>query len=80
MTLITVIVAVTIIAVLWAGIKPFIKRGLYRDYAIYAVMMLWSIYLFASQWYDWPPFTIISIMTLMLAPIKRFLNIMSWMR
>lgn len=71
--------SLAIIALLWAGIKPLFKRGLYRDFALYAVMMLWSVYLFASQWYDWPPFTIITGLTFVLAPIKRFFSIMSWM-
>ena len=66
-------------AALWLGVKPLLKQGKRREYMLYVVMIGWAGYLFASEHFDWPPMTLVSLMTLMVSPIERFFNLMSWL-
>ncbi|WP_169082767.1 hypothetical protein [Paenibacillus sp. PL91] len=68
------------VAALWLGIKPLLKQGKHREYMLYATMIVWAAYLFASEHFEWPPMTLVTLMTLMVSPIEHFLNIMSWLR
>ncbi|WP_138752422.1 hypothetical protein [Paenibacillus sinopodophylli] len=79
MSYITILFIISIAAIVGAGYKFLIKKGLYRNFVAYSVMTLWAAYLFSSQWYDWPIITLVTPVTLLFAPLKRFLNMMSWM-
>jgi hypothetical protein len=79
MGLATVAIACLLVAALWLGMKPLIKKKQYQSCVIYTVMSLWAVYLFASGSYGWPPVTPVSMMSGLLAPLKQFLNLMSWL-
>ncbi|WP_141504131.1 hypothetical protein [Paenibacillus luteus] len=75
----TIAIACTLIAAMWLGMKPLIKKKQYQSCVIYAVMSVWAVYLFASGSYGLPPVTPVSIMSGLLMPLKQFINLMSWL-
>ncbi|CAM4191809.1 hypothetical protein FHS16_000190 [Paenibacillus endophyticus] len=79
MSYITIWFVLMLAVVMGIGYKLLIKKGLYRNFIVYSVMLLWTAYLLGSKWYDWPAVTVISPITLFIAPLKRFMNIMTWM-
>jgi predicted DNA-binding transcriptional regulator len=59
--------AVMLIVVLGLGVAKLLKKGLVREYIVYASVVLWTGYLLASQSYNW---IVVSPVTIMSAAIK----------
>ncbi|MBD2870477.1 hypothetical protein [Paenibacillus arenilitoris] len=68
-----VIGAAVLVTLLWLGFKLIAKRGHKREYGMYAAMILWSAYLFASTTFDWPPVTPVTLLEGVIGPAGRWL-------
>ncbi|MDQ6418651.1 hypothetical protein RB620_04285 [Paenibacillus sp. LHD-117] len=65
-------------AALWIGAKQFHRKGLLREYIVYAAMVVWTAYLFASERYHWPQVSPVTIISAAIKPLARLLQNAGW--
>ncbi|MDQ0061259.1 hypothetical protein [Paenibacillus harenae] len=70
--------AALLIVALGMGVRKLLKRGLVREYMVYASCVIWTGYLFAAENYKWNVISPITIISAAFKPLGIWLQRAGW--